>query len=111
MKMVWKGIDQTFKSVLKQQTQITEQQMRRRLASMLVMLEASTPILTGYARSRWKIDGLYPRFRVVNDASYIEYLNRGSSKQAPSFFIESIALRYGKPVGSIATVMPSNPGS
>jgi len=111
MKMQFKGIDATFKDAMRQHTKLSEPQIRRRLASMLVMLEASTPVLTGYAQSRWKIDGSYPRFRVLNDAAYIEYLNRGTSKQAPAFFVESVALRFGKPLGVIAQVLPSNPGS
>lgn len=111
MKMMFKGVEETFRAALGQQQKITQEEMRRRLASMLVMLEASTPVLTGFARSRWKIDGSYPRFRVLNDASYIEYLNAGSSKQAPMFFVESVALRFGKPYGVIASVVPSSPGS
>lgn len=111
MKVVWKGIDSTFKMINRQFTSITEEQMRRRLASMLLLLEAATPKDTGFASSRWEVSGIFPRFRVSNDASYIEFLNRGSSKQAPAFFVESIALRFGKPLGVIATVMPSNPGS
>lgn len=111
MKITWKGVDATFRQALRQSQTITQEEMRRRLASMLVMLEASTPFLTGFARSRWKIEGTFPRFRVLNDASYIEYLNAGSSKQAPMFFVESIALRFGIPVGVIAQTMPSSPGS
>jgi len=110
MKMVFKGIDSTFKDVQRQHNQLSEKQMRRSLASMLVMLEASTPFLTGFARSRWRIEGIFPRFRVLNDAAYIEYLNRGSSKQAPAFFVESVALRFGKALGVVAQVLPSNPG-
>ena len=111
MKIVWKGIQETFRKAAMQQEKLSQTEMRRRLASMLVMLKASTPVLTGHARDSWRIDGIFPRFRVLNDASYIEYLNHGSSKQAPAFFVESIALRFGKPLGSIVTVMPSNPGS
>jgi len=110
MKMTFKGIDATFKAIESQHKQLSEKEMRRSLASMLVMLEASTPFLTGFARSRWRIEGIFPRFRVLNDAAYIEYLNRGSSKQAPAFFVESVALRFGKALGIIAEVQPSNPG-
>jgi hypothetical protein len=111
MKMVFKGVEETFKNVYNQVHTLTEAEMKSRLANMLLLLEAATPVDTGYAKSRWKIEGSFPKFRVLNDASYIEYLDRGSSRQAPSFFIESIALRFGKPIGSIVTVMHSNPGS
>jgi hypothetical protein len=33
----------------------------------------------------------------------MEYLNAGSSQQAPARFIERIALNYGAPVGTIVT--------
>lgn len=111
MRMKWKGIDATFRSVERQHQQKIKKDMGSRLTTMLALLRLATPKDTGYAASRWRIEGLFPRFRVVNDASYIEYLNQGSSKQAPSFFIESIALRFGKPYGQVVTVMPSNPGS
>lgn len=111
MKITWTGIEDTFKAATMQQNKITESEMRRSLAAMLVMLKNATPKLTGYATSRWEVVGNFPRFRVENDASYIEYLNQGSSKKAPSFFVESVALRFGEPFGSIVTVVPSNPGS
>ena len=111
MKVIWKGIESTFAALNKQVNVLSEADTRRTIAAMLVMLKAKTPKDTGFASSRWKIAGLYPRFRVENDASYIEYLNWGSSKQAPAYFVESIALRFGKPLGAIVTVQPSNPGS
>lgn len=111
MRIIWKNIDNTFKAASRQQSKITESEMRRSLAAMLVMLNNATPEDTGYAKSRWVVMGEFPRFRVENDTSYIEHLNNGSSKQAPKFFIESIALRFGVPNGTIVTVVPSNPGS
>ncbi len=62
----------------------------------------NTPIDTGYAKSRWiyrKIGSM--KYEVKNDAEYLPYLNRGSSKQAPAYFIEKTALAYGKPAGVI----------
>ena len=111
MRMIWQGIGETFRSLALQQDKITRDNMTRTLTVMLAMLKAATPKDTGFATSRWKISGLFPEYRVENDASYIEYLNQGSSKQAPSFFIESIALRFGRPYGAIVTVVPSSPGS
>lgn len=81
-------------------------------------LVLATPIDTGYARSRWTISKTdpvdYPKmqytvshskffgikvkpvsFEISNDAPYIEYLNKGHSKQAPSYFIEQTILRNG----------------
>ena len=51
-------------------------------------LKEATPVDTGYARDSWKHDGK----AITNDAEYIEKLNSGSSKQAPSFFIERTLL-------------------
>ena len=111
MRMVWQGIGATFQSLALQRDKLIRDDMHRTLTVMLAMLKIATPKDTGFATSRWVISGMFPEFRVTNDASYIEYLNQGSSKQAPSFFIESIALRFGKPYGMIVTVVPSNPGS
>jgi len=62
-------------------------------------LVAATPIDTGNARAGWRIDGN----SIVNDVEYIEELNRGHSKQAPSFFIEKTVLSQSgvKPNGAI----------
>jgi len=59
-----------------------------------------TPIDTGYARSRWVYDIKEINNEIVgvitNDADYIEYLNQGSSKQAPAFFIERTLIAIGE---------------
>jgi hypothetical protein len=68
-------------------------------------LVARTPIDTGLARASWKVDRIGPVFNVRNTVPYIQYLNAGSSKQAPAYFIESIALKYGRPLGSIVEVV------
>jgi len=111
MKMVMKGIESTFKAAENAFSKISKDNMQLQLTAMLVLLKRATPKDTGFASGSWHIEGSFPRFRVRNDASYIEYLNNGSSKQAPAFFIEHIALRFGKPVGAVVTVEPSNPGS
>ena len=111
MKMIMKGIGATFAAITRQHNTLSEKEFRSRIASMLLMLKASTPKDTGFAQSEWQATGQFPRLRVLNNASYIEYLNRGSSKQAPAFFVESIALRFGKPYGLVAETIPSSPGS
>jgi hypothetical protein len=78
---------------------------------LLSAVVANTPVDTGYARSRWTLQkpdaytvrysvstpGLFTEFKFVlsNDAPYIVYLNRGSSKQAPAYFIESTIMSQG----------------
>jgi len=111
MKVNWKNIDSTFRAAQSKIDGVSKTNMQLQLAVMLALLKRATPKDTGYASSVWHIEGSFPRFRVRNDASYIEYLNNGSSKQAPAFFVEHIALRFGKPYGTIVSVEPSNPGS
>jgi len=69
---------------------------------MLQELKNATPVDTGNARDSWAIsqdqNGIV---RIANSTDYIDDLNRGTSKQAPSFFIEKVAIKYGKPVGVI----------
>jgi len=81
-----------------------KKQMKGELKTLTSELAEATPIDTGYARSRWRLivdtDRLYP-FKIVNDAPYIQKLNGGYSKQAPSYFIERTVLRRATPVGSI----------
>lgn len=77
-------------------------------------LKQVTPIDTGYAASRWdyyKSQELRFSFSlqnkfliklskesvlyIENDAEYITYLNAGSSRQAPAFFVEQTILKNG----------------
>lgn len=82
----------------------------KRLMQALIL---ATPIKTGYARSQWTFErkpnpplsksvstssmfGLREsNFQVSNYAPYIIYLNQGSSRQAPAFFIEQTILEQG----------------
>jgi hypothetical protein len=98
----WLGIDSTFKEVGIYHKNTEHAEMLKRVTSMKNELVASTPIDTGYARSRWQIfGGNIGMYSVENDADYIDELNRGHSKQAGPYFIERVALRYGIPVGAI----------
>ena len=64
----------------------------------------ATPIDTGLARESWSTSKTLKGHDVKNSVEYIEYLNQGSSKQAPARFIEGIALKYGRPLGTIVDV-------
>jgi len=65
-------------------------------------LVSATPIDTGNARAHWNNSIKKDSVEIVNDTPYIEALNNGHSKQAPSHYIEAIALKYGTPLGVIA---------
>lgn len=62
-------------------------------------LKEATPVDTGKARDGWYSSGK----TIKNDVEYVEYLNEGSSQQAPSHFIESTLLSQKgiRPSGTI----------
>jgi len=55
---------------------------------IVVGLEAATPVDTGEARNSWGYDSA----SIYNTADHISDLNKGSSQQAPSHFIERVVL-------------------
>lgn len=107
MKMVWRGVAETFKAARHTLTRISKTETLKVLTAMTFHLRAATPIDTGKARASWMLAGQYPRFSVINTTDYIEYLNQGSSEQAPQYFVERVALRYGRPIGAVVTVTNS----
>ena len=64
-------------------------------------LSVVTPVDTGEARAGWynqKRHSLLTGGQIGslrNDVEHVEYLNRGSSKQAPKFFIEQTLFAIG----------------
>ena len=69
-----------------------EQEIASRLPNkideLLNSLKEATPVDTGNARDGWTIE----KNSIVNHVEYIDELNGGSSKQAPSHFIERTLL-------------------
>lgn len=59
-----------------------------KIEKMIEALKEATPVDTGRARDGWYSDGDL----IKNDVEYINELNHGSSKQAPSHFIEKTLL-------------------
>lgn len=59
-----------------------------RIPSLVAALRAATPVDTGNARDGWKSSGS----TIYNEVDYIDNLNSGSSKQAPTRFIEKTLL-------------------
>jgi hypothetical protein len=55
---------------------------------LISALKAETPVDTGRARDGW----LYRDNAIINDVEYVNELNQGTSKQAPSHFIEMTLL-------------------
>lgn len=106
-KMTLSNIAGVFSSLKLAREKLTKVEAKKQVASMVRDLEAATPVDTGYAKSRWNTKEVGNDFSVENDAEYIQHLNMGTSKQAPSHFIERIALAYGDPVGTVVEVKDS----
>ena len=67
-------------------------------------LAAATPVDTGFARDSWtSVKTSENVYTVRNSAPYIGALNNGHSPQASAFFVESIALRHGRPEGVLVS--------
>lgn len=63
-------------------------------------LKIVTPVDTGEARAGWKNKKKTSVFNkeygsIINDVEHIVYLNNGSSKQAPKYFIEQVLSTIG----------------
>jgi HK97 gp10 family phage protein len=97
------------KETLKEQERI----LRSRALQALADVKLTTPVDTGRARNSWYIgyteryiDSTFSsatilvekdkptKIIVTNGTTYIEFLNDGSSKQAPTRFIEAAFSRY-----------------
>lgn len=73
---------------LKEFSKLTEKAKLEKMSKLVDALKEATPVDTGNARDNWKIEGN----SIVNEVEYIEYLNQGSSIQAPQNFIEKTLL-------------------
>ena len=72
--------------------------------NLIADLKEATPVDTGEARDGWHREGNH----IVNNVDHIDVLNSGSSKQAPSHFIEQTILNNSdvSPNGIIVTQNP-----
>lgn len=102
--MTLQNVENELKKLFQTREEQETQQARVDVALMFNELREATPVDTGLAKNSWKVSELPKSFYIENTTEYIQYLNEGSSKQAPSRFIESIALKYGKPFGTIVEV-------
>jgi hypothetical protein len=100
-KMTVQNIHAELQRITRSRAEERDLQASKEVASMKEELVAATPIDTGLARRSWSVEKRPGVFYVRNSAPYIEYLNQGSSKQAPARFIEGVALKYGLPIGTI----------
>ncbi len=98
------NIRATFKGLAADLGKEAKQQADKINEKILSEIKEETPIDTGLARRSWEIRSKGLVTEIVNTTDYIQYLNQGSSKQAPKYFIEKVALKYGQPLGSIVEI-------
>lgn len=84
-----------------------EREATKTKTKTLQALRDATPVDTGRARDSWSASDTSPEgeFTVTNSVDYIGPLNHGHSKQAPSYFIERVALAFGKAVGQVVNYL------
>jgi hypothetical protein len=106
----FKGLKREFAKLHDEVTAIVSEDSREAADELLSQLKAATPVDKGHARDSWRVDEDYvdpvtqeTRIAIINDAEYIDELNRGTSRQAPARFIEREALKLFEPNGVVVT--------
>ena len=97
--MSLKGVEDEFRRLADKFKDTQREGNKKVVSNMVKDLQDQTPVDTGRARASWETHQTEKGIAVENTTEYIQYLNEGSSKQAPARFIESVALKYGVPVG------------
>ena len=108
------NVKQTFEELNAEINKIVDVDTKRLTRQTVNALIEATPVDTGRARNSWKViaedinEKKLPPERVIatidNDVPYIAELNSGSSRQAPSRFIERTVLQYFDADGVIVQV-------
>jgi hypothetical protein len=107
VKIQVKGISETLAQIQKEFDKEESAQFQLENIKLVNALKEETPVDTGEAQSGWQLVNGAKKAKIVNTVEHIEALNNGHSEQAPSYFIEKTALRFGKPEGPIVTPIPS----
>lgn len=98
------NFQQEMQRVEEEVRQMADMEISEKITYAVDTLKVVTPVDTGRARSGWTSQ----RFRsskklkeevqegiISNPVEYVEYLNRGTSNQAPRYFIEQVLTRIG----------------
>ena len=101
IKIEVKGIKGEIARQRKERNKIAKREVYKKGVLMRADLAAATPVDTGEARAGWKLIPFGDKVIIKNDVPHINKLNEGTSKQAPEFFVERVALKYGRPFGLI----------
>lgn len=102
MKML--NIKSEFERLRTRTRELVEFNDLKTVTTMKYELAAATPVDTGEARDGWRVEKTLLGHDVKNDVPHIVQLNDGYSKQAPPYFVEGVALKYGTPLGAIVDV-------
>jgi hypothetical protein len=90
-------------NLLKEHAAAVKEKKAARMRQLLLALKAATPVDTGEARDSWHILG----DKLANTADHISKLNQGTSKQAPSYFIEKTLLAQSGVYPAGVIVLPT----
>jgi hypothetical protein len=89
MSIIISGIESTIKELNNKLLGLNSKSTAERLVNQL---KEVTPVDTGAARDSWRVVSSGNKSQITNDKDYVKELNAGSSKQAPSHFIEATIL-------------------
>jgi hypothetical protein len=79
---------------------LANQDIKTKVEFATQTLKVVTPVDTGEARAGWEnntymgLDGFLDG-SIINDVDHIQELNKGSSQQAPKYFIEQVLVKVG----------------
>ena len=100
------GIEEEFRKLDGDLEKELELHLRAKSIEMVKNLQEVTPVDTGLARDSWTLQQMSKtKAEISNLVPYIEELNAGSSTQAPAYFVEKVALKYGRPEGTIVQIL------
>jgi hypothetical protein len=106
MKIQVNNIDSEFKSMLSQLEVEMSNGLMAETKKIVDDLANATPIDTGRAKAGWSFSEEGKSTLITNDVPYIDELNHGHSKQAPTHFVERTLLAHGTSVGTLVVSTP-----
>lgn len=71
-------------------------ELTKEQGSILSAMKNETPVDTGEAKSSWRVSIDKDKVSLENDKDYIFYVNSGTSKIQPRYFIERVCLSFGR---------------
>jgi len=98
------NFQQEMKRVEEEVRELADMNISERISYAVDTLKVVTPVDTGKARAGWTSQKLKGPKKlkedvqegvISNPVEYIEYLNQGTSRQAPRYFIEQVLTRIG----------------